>query len=89
MAVSFIGTIKRWKGLSTDDKPTSDIPTGSVFEEADTGKCFVYLKNSWIEDYSRPLSVSKAVDIGNTQQNLLEQILLEIIAHNRAYDIEP
>lgn len=29
-------------GLSTDDKPTTDIITGSTFVEADTGDVYMY-----------------------------------------------
>lgn len=88
MAISLIATIQRWKGLSTDNKPTS-AAAGSTFEETDTGKKFVWLHTSWVEDISGPLSTSKAVDIGNTQKALLEKILLELIAQNRANGIEP
>jgi len=89
MAISLIATIQKWKGLSTDEKPSEKVSAGSTFEETDTGKRFVYLSNSWIEDLSEPLSISKAVDIGNTQKDLLEQILIEIIAQNRANGIVP
>lgn len=49
MAVRLEGSIKRWVGLSTDDKPTlglqtdgrtvvaNDMPAGSSFLETDTG----------------------------------------------------
>ena len=88
MAVSLITTIQRWKGLSTDNKPTS-APEGSTFEETDTGQKFVWLHGGWIEDFSGALSTSKALDIGDTQKGLLEQILVETIAQNRANGIVP
>ena len=47
MAVSFVGTIKRWQGLSTDDKPSSDVPEGSGFHEIDTGLQYVYHQDMW------------------------------------------
>lgn len=79
MAVSLITTIQRWKGLSTDAKPNENIRSGSLFSETDTGKQFIYYRNHWVEDLSEPVSASKAVDIGNTQRLLLEQILIESI----------
>lgn len=50
MAVSFIAAIKRWQGLSTDDKPASvatDIPEGSTFHSVDTGEMWVYHQGMW------------------------------------------
>ena len=38
-------------GLSTDTKPTSNIITGSVFVEVDTGKAFLFNEtaSAWVE----------------------------------------
>lgn len=38
-------------GLSTDAKPSSDIATGSVFIEVDTGKAFLFneANSTWVE----------------------------------------
>lgn len=38
-------------GLSTDAKPTSDIVTGSVFVEVDTGKAYLFNEaaTEWVE----------------------------------------
>ena len=40
-----------FSGLSTDDKPTQNIATGSVFVEVNTGKVFLFDEESgeWIE----------------------------------------
>ena len=40
-----------FSGLSTDDKPTSNIATGSVFLEVDTGSAFFFDEESseWIQ----------------------------------------
>lgn len=37
MAVRLEGTIKRYIGVSTDEKPMEDVPAGSSFLEEDTG----------------------------------------------------
>ena len=89
MAVKLITTIQRWNGSSADDKPIENVKEGSTFNEIETGKQFVWLNSQWVEDLSGPLTVSKAVDIANSQRRLLEQILLELIAGNRADGIEP
>lgn len=41
-------------GLSTDDKPTVGVGTGSVFIEVDTGKVFLFneASGSWVEQFS-------------------------------------
>lgn len=80
MAVSLIATIQRWKGLKTDGKPIEDIKEGSTFQETDTGKQFVWLNSHWVDDLSGPLSISKAMDIGNSQRILLEQVLVQSTA---------
>lgn len=38
-------------GLSTDSKPTTNIITGSVFVEVDTGKAFLFNETAseWVE----------------------------------------
>lgn len=35
-------------GLSSDSKPTTNVPTGSTFNETDTGKVFVFSGSSWL-----------------------------------------
>jgi len=80
MAVSLITTIQRWKGLENDTKPSGDVREGSTYLEMDTGKQWIFVNKNWYEDLSAPLSLSKAVDIGNSQRQLLEQILIESIA---------
>ena len=80
MAVSLITTIQRWKCLSTDSKHIEGIREGSTINETDTGKQFIWINSRWVEDLSMPLSIAKAVDIGNAQKSLLEQILIESIA---------
>lgn len=38
-------------GLSTDSKPTTNVITGSVFVEVDTGKAFLFNEtaSAWVE----------------------------------------
>ncbi len=54
MAVTLVGYIKRYVGLSTDDKPAGkDVPAGSVFIELNTDKKFVFdgegTEGTWYE----------------------------------------
>ena len=53
MAISLIATIKRFQGLSTDDKPIIDIPEGSTFHEIDTGMEFILHQGMWEQDLRR------------------------------------
>ena len=46
MAVTLVSTIKRFVGLSTDDKPT-DCPAGSRFFAFDTPAHFVFDGTDW------------------------------------------
>lgn len=43
-------SIKKWIGESTDTKPTSSVPEGSVFHEIDTGMEFLYHDSAWRQD---------------------------------------
>ena len=88
MAVRLITTIQRWNGSSADNKPIENVKEGSTFVEIDTGKQFVWFNKRWAEDLSGPMT-SGVVDIANSQRILLEKILLELIAQNRAQGIEP
>lgn len=51
MAVKLEGSINRYLGLSTDDKPqssyTDTIPVGSSFMETDTGRIYRFNGSSW------------------------------------------
>ena len=47
MALKLIDTIKRYSGLSTDTKPTVDVPVGSIFFETDDGPSFFYDGTNW------------------------------------------
>lgn len=50
MTVIQITTIKRWNGLSSDIKPSSDVPEGSTFHAVDTGEQFVFHADMWGPD---------------------------------------
>lgn len=47
MAFTLTDDIKNFTGLSSDTKPTADIPAGSTFIETDTGSQFVYDGAVW------------------------------------------
>lgn len=53
MAVKMIITIKRWQGLSTDTKPSSDVPEGATYHAIDTGDEYVYYDGTWELDLRR------------------------------------
>lgn len=42
-----ITNINRYIGLSTDTKPTADIPQGSTFLDADTGEWHIFQGTDW------------------------------------------
>ena len=52
-----ITTIKRFQGLSTDDKPT-DSPDGSTYHSVDTGEQWVCHDGMWVID----LRMAKALE---------------------------
>ena len=71
------GTIKRYIGTSTDEKPTEEIPPGSSFLETNTGSVFRYDGRVWIvapggETVSALLEVmvSLLVDVREALYNL-------------------
>ena len=45
--------IKRLFGISSDSKPSSNVPTGSLFYETDTGVSYVYDGSAWNTQSSR------------------------------------
>lgn len=51
MAVRLETVIKRFNGLSSDDKPT-DVPEGSTFHAIDTGEKFIFHDDLWEDDLS-------------------------------------
>lgn len=50
MTTTLLRVIQRWVGLSTDTKPTTDVPVGSLFYELNTGQGFIWDGANWIED---------------------------------------
>lgn len=59
MAVKFIArSIKKWIGLASDTKPSSDVPEGSEFHEIDTGMEFLYYNGAWWQDLRRLAAAS-------------------------------
>ena len=40
--IAYSGGYGEWAGLSTDDKPTEGVATGSTFLEVDTGDVYAY-----------------------------------------------
>lgn len=49
--LEYSGTINKYKGKSTDEKPTTHVPNGSTFYEFDTVKLYVFDEDTgeWIE----------------------------------------
>ena len=47
MPVRLEGTVKRFIGSSTDDKPTDEVPAGSSFLESNTGAIFRFDGRVW------------------------------------------
>ncbi len=66
MAVLFLGG-GRITGLSSDLKPTTDIPSGSTFEETNTGRLFRFDGTSWVS-----VTEANVNDVG--ARNLLQEI---------------
>jgi hypothetical protein len=49
MAIKLETNIKRFNGISSDDKPDSP-PEGSTFHMVDTGEKYIYHNGMWEED---------------------------------------
>lgn len=66
MTVVRTTTIQNFLGLSSDTKPTADVPAGSRFWETDTGLLYRYDGSAWAEDRATGLlqtevTVTKAI----------------------------
>lgn len=60
------GTVPELIGLSTDTKPTTNMPVGAMFTESDTGKQFKY-SGTWF-----PLVISTSIT-GSLPKDILAQ----------------
>src|SRR3990170_6815712 len=63
MTYNLITTIKRYIGLSTDSKPTTDPPAGSTFWEHDTNILYKYNGSSWIPFHVGSLVLTGTIDL--------------------------
>ena len=64
MTVIMVTTIKRFVGLSSDTKPTSDIPPGSTFYEYDTGVMFIcYDGTNWAPKSTTSFTQATTIDL--------------------------
>ena len=77
MTVSLVATIQRWEGLSTDDKPSTDVKEGSTFHELDTGRRLVWNNSLWTEDLTEPVSTFKFNEKQNELRRLAELQLIK------------
>ena len=50
MAVGFVATIKRYQALSSDAKPSVDVPEGATLHVIDTGEEYIYFDGTWERD---------------------------------------
>ena len=85
MAVQLVGTIHFYVGLSSDKKPTSGVRAGSLFNERDTGNVYrLDHAGAWVRDQSFALSAGDFQSGIGELKRLLEPMLLELQAANRA-----
>lgn len=64
MSVLYITTIKRFIGLSSDTKPTTDVPPGSTFYEYDTGVMYLcYDGTNWTPKASTSFVQATTIDL--------------------------
>lgn len=61
MTVEMVATIKRFQGLSTDEFPTKDVPTGSTFHCIDTGDQYIYVEEMWEKDLRLVAALEKII----------------------------
>lgn len=52
MAVKQESTVKHFNGLSTDTRPSTDVPEGSTYHVIDTGEHYIYHDSMWETDYT-------------------------------------
>jgi len=69
------GTIPELIGLSTDAKPTANMPAGSKFEEVDTGKKFMFYGTAWYPLIMQTSSLRDILAEQKTQANAVAGVL--------------
>lgn len=53
MTVFLVSNYRQWQGLSTDEKPTTDVTEGSTYHSVDTGEEYVFHNGMWERDLRR------------------------------------
>lgn len=79
MAVRLEGTIKRFIGTSTDEKPTTDVPPGSSFLESNTGVVSRYDGTVWTAQPGMSTGGSGGVSTSTTRMEALLEVAIEIL----------
>jgi hypothetical protein len=77
MTVVTLGAIRRYSGLSIDTKPTSRVPSGSTFNETDSGRNWTYDGTIWWRDPD-PVSTAAIEALLTEQTSLLRSMLVGI-----------
>lgn len=50
MTIQLETTIKRFNGISSDERPTTNVPEGATLHFIDTGEEFVFHNGMWEDD---------------------------------------
>ena len=73
--------IHNYVGDSSDNKPTTDIPIGSVFYETDTTITYMWEGRDWTPTSIVSVQYEQRI-INDTANDLLERILNELLEMN-------
>lgn len=71
-------SIKTCTGLSSDTKPTTNIPAGSRFLETDTGETYVYNGSAWVEIYGAKVGKSYREVMTELGYSWVENFLIDV-----------
>lgn len=87
-SAKLVTTIHVFSGESNETKPTSGVRDGSILTESDTGNVFRFFGGVWHLDRGAQLTGGQLQVAAAELRLLLEDILLEIQAANKANGIE-
>ena len=56
-----VATITAYQGMSTEDKPTVNVPGGSTFHCVDTGDEYIFYADGWVLDLRKAAALKRSL----------------------------
>ena len=57
------GPIKQWNLISSDERPSTEIPEGSILHYIDTGELYIFHDGTWEPDVRLQYALTQALEV--------------------------